>query len=570
MMSISTDYTGQLDTQYLTMINSLMEIERQPLVKLQEARENLTVRKAIYTDLQGLLTTLQSSTKALISTDASYTFSSGRKVTTLAANGATVLTASASTSATAASYTVNVTTLAKAHRALSDKQTSMSAALNQAGNFLVGGAGTVAGTTDNTVTAFSAASNVTSGQNELSSGDYYVETQEVSPDTWQFRLVDASGSAVSIRDAAAPSSFTDAWQAIPTGGGAYDTGRGLALTLGGDSYIATSKDSGAAKVTYTGGRTSVAVLSTDSLANIASKINNSTFASGKEVTATVIDARLVLTAKNTGTDYAISASDSSGSVLQNLGVLQSSGAFKNASAASNATFTVNSLPVMRSSNTGLTDVINGVTINFASDAEGKEATLDVLSDSADETKKLNSFISAFNGLTSQLSVKLATVKQADGTYTRGALAGDNSLYSLRLDLLRQINTDASNSGTLKNLSQIGISLDSSMKLQISDASKLSEALTNNKANVTKLMDAMMDAVNTKVGRFNGTTGYVTSLQKTIDSQIKTSNSTIDQMNARLVIKKASLYEQFATAQDQITQMLYTQQRMAALFGGSYS
>jgi flagellar hook-associated protein 2 len=455
MSSISTTFNGQLDTQYIQMINSLMEIESQPLIKIQEQRDNYNVRKGVYSDLKSSLDKLQSSTKALMSTDALYSFNPGRKVVTNAANGTTVLTASATSSSAAASYTVHVTSLAKAHRIMSDKQSSMSAALNLSGNIEVGGV-------------------------------------------------------------------------------------------------------------------SLAVLSSDSLANIASKINNASYETGKEVVANVVDAQLILTSKSTGTGYTVTAKDTTGSVLKTLGVLNNDETtFKNERLASNAVFTINDLPaITRSSNTGLADVINGVTLNFAADAEGKDVTLEVQADGKSETDAINTFMKDFNSTTSYLDAKLATVKQADGTYKRGSLAGDNSLYSLRIDLLRQINTEATNAGTLKSLSQIGITLDTNMKLQVSDSTKLSEALSTNKPNVTKLIDAMMDKVNTMVGRFSGTSGYVATLQKTIDQQVKASDSQITQMTERLNTKQNSLYQQFAEAQAQITDMLYQQQRMSALFSSS--
>lgn len=458
MTSISTQFNGQLDTQYLQMINSLMEIERQPLMRLQEQRDNYNVRKGIYEDLKGSLEKLQASTKALVSTDAAYSFSTGRKVSIQAGEGSSVVTASASSDAALSSYTIHINSLAKAHQVMSAQQSSMTAALNLAGTITVGGV-------------------------------------------------------------------------------------------------------------------NLEVLSSDSLANIANKINNATYETGHAVVATVIDARLVISAKNTGEDFSVTASDTAGSVLQTLGVLGNDGStFLNEIAAANARFTINDLPeITRSSNIGLTDVIHGVTLNFSPDAVGKDATINIQADNKKETDAFDTFIKDFNSLTTYLEAKLSTKKQADGTYKRGSLAGDNSLYSLRLDLLRQLNTNVANDGTYKNLAQIGISIDNSMNLTISNSSDFSKALQTDKANVTKLMDAMMTKINTLLGRFTGTDGYVKTLSKSIEQQVKQTNSQIDQMQSRLDAKKASLYNQFAQAQAQITEMIYTQQRLAALYnsGGSY-
>ena len=91
-----------------------------------------------------------------------------------------------------------------------------------------------------------------SGQKEIGSGTYYVETRNDGTSGWQFRVVDADGKAVSIKQGTG-TTYTANWQSIPTGGGSYDSGRGLTVTFGADSnlYQAASKGAGAAQLAYT-------------------------------------------------------------------------------------------------------------------------------------------------------------------------------------------------------------------------------------------------------------------------------------------------------------------------------
>jgi len=225
-------------------------------------------------------------------------------------------------------------------------------------------------------------------------------------------------------------------------------------------------------------------------------INHTAYPAGSEVIATIVDSQLFLSGKNTGENNLISLSDSTGSVLQSLGILNASGNFVSATAPKNAEFSVNGIPIVRSSNSGLKDVISGVTLNLASDAEGQTATLNVLADAGAEKSVLNTFIDKFNSLVGYLSGKLATTKQSDGTYKRGSLAGDSSLYGLRIELTRILSANANVSGTVKSLRDLGITMDDNFKLSITDSAKLEDQLKNNKASVVQMMDTLMNSINT--------------------------------------------------------------------------
>ncbi len=104
-----------------------------------------------------------------------------------------------------------------------------------------------------TVTGFGA-NVLDTGQTELTSGSYFVETQ-FDGTNWQFRVVDASSNPVSVA-LSDGSGYSDTWQNIPTGTGSsipYDTGRGLTFTFGGDAsmYSAATVGAGAASVAFT-------------------------------------------------------------------------------------------------------------------------------------------------------------------------------------------------------------------------------------------------------------------------------------------------------------------------------
>lgn len=418
-----------------------------------------------------------------------------------------------------------------------------------------------------TTVAASVDAEIEAGRKELGTGNYFVETRLSSNNVWQFRLVNDEGAAVSIKNG---STFSSEWQSIPAGGGEYSTGRGLSINFGADSdlYTASSKATGAFAIAYEAKGTEVAVTSTMSLIDIASAINLGTYAAGNELTATVVNRQLVINNTYTGLNHRLEAS---GAVLEDLGIKTGS-AFKNVmQSAGDASFTVNGLEVTRSQNSALTDVINGVTLNLASDAEGKSATLNITTDNSAAKNAITSFLSNFNALQTYLAGKSATTKQADGSYTRGSLAGDLTLTSLRGDLFSKLGSYDPTGGLYKSLREIGIDVNSNMSAAITDSAKLDDALKNHYSEVTKLVDRIMTGMDTQLSKFIGTTtSYVSQLITSNDKLTKSTNEQITQMNARLDQRKITLTNQYAEVQAQMTLLSYTQQTNTSWINSLYS
>ncbi|HZW04577.1 MAG TPA: flagellar filament capping protein FliD, partial [Anaerolineaceae bacterium] len=407
-----------------------------------------------------------------------------------------------------------------------------------------------------------------SGQAELATGSYFVETRQDAVNGWQFRLVDADGEAVSIQQGSSGTSTSD-WQAFPAGGGAYDTGRGLQITFGTDPalYAAATRSSGAAQVAYQGQSAAIEVKTSDSLIDIAARINQSVLAGGSKVIATVVDSQLLLSMDPPGLDNELQAKDLSGGVLAQLGVLDGVGGFKNVmQTPANAVFYVNDLRIERSKNTGLTDVINGLTLNLAADAEGKSATLQVVRSVDQERKALDTFVEKYNDLMAYLTEKVATTKLADDTYKRGALAGDMMFSSFRYDLLRLLNADHPGSGGISNLRQLGFAMNDNFKLSLSSASSLEAALKENKTGVSDFVDRLMGRLSEQLDRFSGSSGYVKFTADQLDTQLKETNSQIATLNERLAAKEESLRMQFAEVQAQLMLMTYQSQQFSAMYG----
>jgi len=547
-----TSSIGGLDSSFTALISSLMEIERQPLTRLETKKETLSTQKMVYTDLNIMLEDLQDSVQALLSTDPFYSLSNGRATTiTPDDSEATVLTATAGTSASTGSYDIAVTQLAQAQRQASAAQSSNDLALGLSGSFWLGGTGTAsASVTPNAAVTGVSTTAVAEDEVELATNTYTLEMRE-QDGVNQFRLVDIDGNAVAILDQeAGDGSTTTSWQDASSG--VVDTGRGLQLTLGTGMVTSTEID-------YTAAGLSVAVETTDSLINIATKINEAGQPEGREVEATVVGNQLVLTAENTGTNHTMIYSDGvglgfSGTDLQT---------------ARDASFSVNDIAFTRSSNTGISDVIQHVSFSLAADAEGKTATLDVVSDTSGAEDAVNSFIEQFNKTISYIEAKSAITKSTVDetvTYTRGALANDTIFSDLRSDLLTMFFGEIEDAGEYTSLRNIGLSINDNLRASISDSAALKEALTDNLGDVSSLLDGVMVEFNNTLSRFTGSTsGYMDTALDMLESQYGDVSSDIKAMNERLEDREEALTLEYAELQAQLINMQYAQQMWSSIY-----
>lgn len=584
---------NRLNSTFTSLISDLMVLERQPLSRMQVQKDTLSVRSKAYSDAKTRLSDLQTAVKALISTSTSYAATAGRTAAiTNVSTGTTVLTASAGASSVPGVYNFSNIVLAKEHRVRSERQAYSDQALNKTGTLLLGGAASrsaslvapIAGTVTGAAPNLDAAA-VESGQLELGSGAYYVETRQDTSGAWQFRLVDGEGNAVSIKDGST-TTYTAGWQAIPTSGGQYNTGRGLLITFGADSAGYSAGGRGdtlhpAAQVDYTTRGAQVSVTATDSLNTIAANINSATYATGMGVNATVVDNMLILASRSSGAAHQIIASDLTGSVLSDLKILGAGGQEGDLDATdgftytlqkgTDASFKVNDITVTRSSNTSLTNVISGVTLNLAADAEGKTATLTVGSSFSAARSAVDTFIEKFNSLQSYLYQKTAvdsTTVSGVTTYARGALADDNIFSELRGDLFYTVMTNVE-SGGLKSLREIGLGLDDNLQASIIDSAKLETALNSDLNNVKTLLDGVMNAIDNKLSRFTGTTseqGYMDKAISNFTTEISEVDGDIADMNVRLQEKEESLVNQYAELQSQLYMLSYTQQMWSSIYG----
>jgi flagellar hook-associated protein 2 len=207
----------------------------------------------------------------------------------------------------------------------------------------------------------------------------------------------------------------------------------------------------------------VAVEAGDDLQTFADRINGTDDAG---VSASVINDRLVLIAKESG----------SGSAITVGGTAAAGFGFATTQAGTDAAATVNGLAVTSSGNV-IEGAVNGVSLSLT---KVGATTVTVGADSAANLKKAQAFVDAYNGLVS--NIKRATAYDA-AAQTAGTLQGDQTMSSL-MGQLRGIagSAVAGMTGEHNSLAQIGItgSRDGTLTL---DQAKFTAAITADPAAV---------------------------------------------------------------------------------------
>ena len=186
---------------------------------------------------------------------------------------------------------------------------------------------------------------------------------------------------------------------------------------------------------------------------------------------------------------------------------------------------------------------------------------------------MKSMVDKFNTALTHLNGKLVstTSTNAEGktTYTRGPLSGDLGFSGLRLDMINRLNRNIINSGSFKNLSEIGITFDKDMKLTL-DSTKFSDALNNHRSDVTALFDTGLGSLNTLVSRFAGSSGSLTRALTSIEDQRKGYDQRIAKYNENITIRKQTLFNQYLGFQNQIADYGRTAEWLGMITGTNVS
>jgi flagellar hook-associated protein 2 len=234
---------------------------------------------------------------------------------------------------------------------------------------------------------------------------------------------------------------------------------------------------GAGTLTFTpvgGAAVDVVVTGSDTLSDVASKINGA----NAGVSATILNdasgERLLLRSKNTGVagGFALSVADGDGNAADSLGLSRLVVGSTTTTDATDAAATVNGIPVSSSTNTFAT-TISGVTFTALKETTAP-VDITVAKNTSDIQANIDAFVAAYNAINDTLN---EATKYDAATKGAGLLQGDSTALALQNSLRNAIQSVTSGSSVFTRLADVGITQQRGGNLLV-DSSKLEVGLAN--------------------------------------------------------------------------------------------
>jgi flagellar hook-associated protein 2 len=251
----------------------------------------------------------------------------------------------------------------------------------------------------------------------------------------------------------------------------------------------------------TGSPVNLTITATDTISDVASKINGS----GAGITATILtDAsgeRLLLRSKSTGVSGGFSASvtDNDGNNADAAGLSRLVVGSTITQAPLDAAATVNGIPVTSSTNTFSTTV-SGVTFT-ALQVTTAPVEISVSKDTSTIKENIDEFVAAYNAINGVLN---EATKYDPGSKQGGLLQGDSTTLALQNSLRNAIQSITKASSVYTRLADVGITQQRGGDLSV-DSTKLSAAMTNNMEELKNMFRSTgggaMDGVAVKIKAF---------------------------------------------------------------------
>jgi flagellar hook-associated protein 2 len=272
------------------------------------------------------------------------------------------------------------------------------------------------------------------------------------------------------------------------------------------------------------------------------------------VTATVVDTgdtanpfKLVVSSQQSGTQYAFTLTETTGSGALNSLINEVSGNI--VVGAADADLTVNGVRVTRSSNV-ITDVVSGVTLELTGvhTVANTDSVLTVTPDSTAVKEKVSKFIEAYNAVVEFVKKQFTVDSQGKAS---SPVFGDSTLRSIRSEL-RTIVGESVDSGnpSYNLLAQVGITADRDGLLTLAE-DKFKTAIETDDEAVENLFAMTGAGIARKV--FDKTESWLNIVDgplqlrkkgfdtrtKNIDDQIRTMEARVKDFETRLTMRFAN-------------------------------
>mgnify|MGYP001413969665 CR=1 FL=1 len=573
-----------------SMISSYRSVQyNRRVYPLEVKKQRFSTLSSGWTDLKTKLTSLKTSAYDFkTATDSSLFFTRS-----VAVSNESILTATADSNAPQSSYAMRVNQLAKSDLIVSQTQVSDTAVTTMAGTHTI----------------------------QINSGDYTSSVDiELTADETNDSIMDKLSTAINADKAVSLSSSFD-----PT---ATFSGTGSFTIALDDSEETISYDYGTTSKTYsevmddlvedintnvtgvlaekvvdeTTGFVSLQITAEDStdaltIAGTSSFLNmdvtNEKGASGL-ATASIFSpatgqSKFSITADESGYDNRLIMSDTSGSILNQIGLTSSllaartlsaddtSAGFVYSSSSStdnelNAKLEFNGINIQRNSNT-ITDLVDSITFNLNAVNETTDAyvSVSVNVDTESITDDINEFISNFNNAYTYIKNNSYSSGDKD---SRGAFVGDSTARSLMSTLtnLAMGQVSGLQADNYSYLSEIGITFSPTAGLSISDSTKLETALTESADQVADLFNSENGIANSlydTLDNYLGVDGSISNLIESYDSNVSYYSTRIDSINSSIDKNADILRAQYEDLQMQLLTLTYSFNSMSALSSSLY-
>ena len=272
-----------------------------------------------------------------------------------------------------------------------------------------------------------------------------------------------------------------------------------------------------------GSTTDIAVSASDTIDDVAQAINDADAGVQAAVIFDGTDYFLTLAAEETGVENVINLTvtdtgDADNTDMNGLSRLVYDKAvtenLSNTQDAADSIITVDGVADIHRDTNVIDDVIEGVTITLESApaAPDNETTLTVTRDTATVVSKINSFVSAYNGL---LDLFEAYQGYDPDTEAAGVLIGDATTNSIRNRLHNMITDVVPGVESLDRLADLGIALNDEGRLEV-DSETLDSALD----------DHFDDVIQFFTQSAEGSEGFAVRMVDTLDSILDSTDGTL--------------------------------------------
>ena len=507
-----------LDTN--AIVKQLMELERQPITRLQKDRTWFEARQSAYGALDGKLQGFLSNVKNLASSD------DLRKKSVSASSEDFFSVTAGPDALPGASYQIEVISLAQVQKDVSSGYSSKTAQ-----NFGLGELTLTVGDNEAVTITVDDTNNSLEGiAQAINDADAGVNASIINDGTdTPYRLV-LTGDEV-----ATDFSLTSN---LPS----YNGDVSGQLQSGG--FASQSADYfGSGTLDLSTGQTITLSESANSLTDIMDAINAETATTG--VTASIVA---------DGDNYVISLDNGATITSTNLSGGYDSLGLTQTQAASQAHVRVDTIDIYSDSNT-LSEAIPGLSLDLTQAEAGTTTSVSVKLDEAAIKSQIEDFVKGYNDVMAFIGSQSA--KDGSGG---GILGGDAGMNTIKRRMQNLLTTTNNTSGSFVALSQIGLETQKDGTIKLNDET-LTSVIQNNLEDLEKLLigEGENEGIAAKFqdyveGKTDSVDGFYAANKKSTQSNLKRIDDRIQQIELRLEKKEKTMLKKFSAMEELVSGM----------------